>query len=62
MTYALIGLAVVVVTALALWQLLPRGGTPHRLAKTVWAPYLSIAIEGSLAFGLALIFSGLTEL
>jgi hypothetical protein len=56
------GFALVLVTALLFWKVLPRNGQRHYLATTVWAPYLSIGLTGGLAFGIAMMVAGVAKL
>ena len=62
MIYALSGFAVVVITALLLWRCLPRSGVPSPIAKSLWAPYVSIVLEGGFAFGAAMVVAGVMDL
>ena len=56
------GLALVLVSALLFWRLLPRNGECHRLVQTMWAPYISIGFTAGFAFGIAMMVSGVVQL
>ena len=58
----LTGLALLLVTALLFWKVLPRNGQRHYLATTVWAPFLSIGLTSGLAFGIAMTVAGVVKL
>ena len=59
MAVLLIGIVMFVVSAVALWRMLPRNGKPHRLVTTFMETYVAIAICAGLALGVALILSGI---
>jgi len=54
----LAGIAVMIVTGIVLWMLLPRGGTVHRFVGTEWEPYIGVAFTSAVALGLTMILSG----
>jgi hypothetical protein len=56
---ALIGLAILIVTAVLFWRVLPRNGKTHRLVGTEWEPYFVIlfVMGASLGFGLVAVWT-----
>ena len=62
MVHIITGLALVLVSALLFWRLLPRNGECHRLLRTIWAPYISIGFTAGFAVGIAMMVSGVVQL
>lgn len=62
MTLVIIGLAVLVLTAIVFAALLPRGEKLHRWANTEVEPYISVAICAGIALGFTMLLSGLINL
>ena len=58
MTSLLIGVAVLIVTAIIFGALLPRGGKRHRWVDTELEPYISVAICAGVALSFTMILSG----
>jgi hypothetical protein len=58
MALMLAGIAVMIVTAIVFWMLLPRGGKVHRLVGTEWEPYIGVAFTSAVALGCTMILSG----
>lgn len=56
------GLVVLLVTAVALGFMLPRGGKPHRFVGTEAEPYVAVVFTAFVALGFTLILSGVIEL
>jgi hypothetical protein len=54
----LAGIVVMMLTAIALWMLLPRGGKKHRFVGTEWEPYVGVALTSAVALGCTMILSG----
>jgi hypothetical protein len=54
----LAGIAVMSVTAVVFWLLLPRGSKGHRFIGTEWEPYIGVAFTAAVALGLTMILSG----
>jgi hypothetical protein len=62
MTLIVIGVCVLVVTAIAFAALLPRDGRVHRWANTELEPYISVAICAGVALGFTMVLSGVINL
>jgi hypothetical protein len=62
MALVILGVAVLVVTAIVFVALLPRGGKLHRWAHTEIEPYISVAICAGIALGFTMVLSGLINL
>jgi hypothetical protein len=58
MALMLAGIAVMIVTSIIFWMLLPRGGKAHRFVGTEWEPYVGVAVTSAVALGLTMILSG----
>jgi hypothetical protein len=58
MILMLAGAVVIVVTALAFYALLPRGGQVYRLANTEFEPYVAVAFTAAVALGCTMTLSG----
>ena len=62
MFYLLIGLAVMLVTAVTFAWMLPRGGKKHRFVDTELESYVAVAFCSAVALGLTMILSGTLEM
>jgi hypothetical protein len=61
--YSLItGAVVFVVTALAFWYFLPRGGRTHRFVGTELEPYVAVAFCAAVALACTMMLSGALSL
>ncbi|HEY4773587.1 MAG TPA: hypothetical protein VIH40_02110 [Xanthobacteraceae bacterium] len=58
----LTGIAVLVITAVALAAMLPRGGRTHRFVGTELEPYVGVAFCAAIALGCTLLLSGALDL
>jgi hypothetical protein len=56
------GIVVFLVTALAFFALLPRGGRTHRWVNTEWEPYISVAICSGVALAFTMTLSGVLNM
>lgn len=56
------GIAVMVVTVIVFWTMLPRGGKRHRFVETEFEPYIGVALTVAVALGLTLILAGTINL
>lgn len=54
----LAGIAVMVITAIVFWSLLPRGGRVHRFVGTELEPYIGVAFCSATALALTMMLSG----
>ena len=55
------GAAVLVVTALLFWVLLPRGGRRHRFVETELEPYVAVLLTGLIALSFTMILAGVLQ-
>jgi hypothetical protein len=62
MIQVLAGLATLVATVILFSRFIPRDGQVHWLAKSIWAPYLSVVFTCGFAFGFALTVTGIVRL
>jgi hypothetical protein len=53
------GLAVLAVTVLLFWLLLPRGGRRHRFVETELEPYIAVLLTGMVALSFTMILAGI---
>ena len=58
MLLMLAGVVVLVVTAAVFVALMPRGGSPYRLAGTEFEPYVGVALTAAVALGCTMALSG----
>lgn len=56
------GAAILVVTALVFWSLMPREGKLHRFANTEWEPYIGVAFTAAVALSLTMMLSAVLDL
>jgi hypothetical protein len=56
------GIAVIVVTVIVFWSLLPRGGKRHRFVETEFEPYIGVALTAAVALGLTMMLAGAINL
>ena len=56
------GIAVMVVTVIVFWTMLPRGGKRHRFVETEFEPYISVAFTAAVALGLTMVLAGAINL
>jgi hypothetical protein len=52
------GIVVLIVTGIAFWAFLPRGGKTHRFVGTEFEPYVGVAFCTAIALGFTLVLSG----
>ena len=53
------GFAVLAVTVLLFWLLLPRGGRRHRFVETELEPYIAVLLTGMVALSFTMILAGI---
>ena len=58
----LTGVAVLIVTGIVFWALLPRGEKRHRWVDTEWEPYISVAICSGVALAFTMILSAVLNM
>ena len=58
MNLMLSGAAVLAVTFVAFWALLPRGGQRHRFVETELEPYIAVVLTAMVALSFSLLLSG----
>jgi hypothetical protein len=56
------GIAVLLVTIVSFWALLPRGEKLHRWANTEWEPYVSVALCAGIALSFTMILSSIFDM
>lgn len=59
MEQLLMGIGVLVATAIVFWSCLPRGGKMHRLVGTELEPYVAVAICTGVALGFCIILNSI---
>jgi hypothetical protein len=62
MTLLIAGIVVLVVTIVAFWMCLPRGGKYHRFVGTEVEPYIAVAFTAGVALSFTLTLSGILGL
>jgi hypothetical protein len=60
-TLEFIGVAVLVLTAVLFWALLPRGGRTHRFVGTELEPYIAVLLTSMVALSFTMILSGILQ-
>jgi hypothetical protein len=62
MTLLVTGLAVIAVTAVLFWFMLPRNGQRHRFVETEWEPYVGVAFTAAVALGMTMTLSAVLRM
>jgi hypothetical protein len=55
------GLIILVLTAVLFWALLPRGGRTHRFVGTELEPYVAVLLTAMVALSFTMILAGFLQ-